>query len=75
MSFEEHSDCFLWRCNQCAKEVIFKPTDFFACVAELKARQWSFYRNDDGDWEHTCGYCIYKHRRTNIMDRTIKSVK
>jgi hypothetical protein len=40
MSFEEYSDCFVWRCNgkDCGKEVFFKPHDFMGCVAELRAR-------------------------------------
>jgi hypothetical protein len=73
MSFEEHPDCFIWRCNGkgCGKEVIFPPTDFWGCVAELKSRQWSFYRDEEtGDWTHHCGRCVYKHRQTDWMDRT-----
>jgi hypothetical protein len=77
MSFEEHNDCFIWRCNgkDCRNEVIFPPTDFWGCVAELKSRQWSFYREDDGDWSHYCGRCNYKHRQTDWMQRTYKTVK
>ena len=75
MSFTEFEDCFLWSCNSCAKEVAFKPHDFFGCVAELKARGWSFTHEHDGDWSHTCGYCNHKRRRTDIMDRTLKTVK
>jgi hypothetical protein len=77
MSFFEYSDCFIWRCdgNSCPKEVIFKPHDFMGCVAELKSRGWSFYRDDDGDWSHYCQRCQHKHQQTNIMDRTFKTVK
>jgi DNA-directed RNA polymerase subunit RPC12/RpoP len=75
LSFEEWTDVFLWRCDQCGKEVMFKPHDFMSCVAELKARHWSFHHNDDGTWDHSCGQCNHKHQQTSIMDRTIKSVK
>ena len=75
MSFEEWNDVFIWRCDQCGKEAIFPPSDFFERVDELKARSWSFHRNDDGTWDHSCGRCVQKHRQTNILDRTIKSVK
>jgi hypothetical protein len=35
MSFFEYDDCFVWRCNgeDCAKQVVFPPTDFWDCVA------------------------------------------
>ena len=75
MSFEEHSDCFIWRCNKCGKEIIFKPQDFMGCVAELKARGWSFHLNDDRTWDHTCAYCNYKHRQTDLMNRRFQTVK
>jgi hypothetical protein len=77
MSFEEHPDCFIWRCNgkDCGKEIFFKPHDFFGCVAELKARGWTFHRYEDGDWSHTCAYCNHKHRQTDLMDRKFHSVK
>jgi hypothetical protein len=51
MSFEEYDECFLWRCDECGHEVAFKPHDFFACVAELKARGWGFAREPEG-WRH-----------------------
>jgi hypothetical protein len=78
MSFFEHSDCFLWACDgkDCPKEVMFKPHDFFACVAELHARGWSFFRDDEtGEWTHYCQRCQYKRRQTSIMDQRIKAVK
>ncbi len=78
MSFEDHEDCFLWRCDQCGKLAVFKPHDFHDCVAELRARGWSFSppeRWGEDDWTHTCGYCRHKHKQTNIMDRTFKTVK
>jgi len=37
VSFEEYPEAFLWRCDKCGYEVAFKPHDFYACVAELKA--------------------------------------
>jgi hypothetical protein len=80
MSFEEHSDVFLWRCDQCGHEAIFPPNDFWSCVAELKSRRWGFSPPEQGveggdTWSHYCGRCRSKHQRTSIMDRTIKSVK
>jgi len=80
VSFAEHSDCFIWRCDgaDCEKEVLFKPHDFMACVAELRARGWSFHLNDDDgqrDWTHYCAYCNHKRRQTNILDRPLKGVK
>jgi hypothetical protein len=78
MSFEEHDDCFIWRCNgkDCQKEVIFAPTDFWGCVGEMKSRGWSFFRDDeDGEWTHYCQRCQYKRRQTSIMDQRIKTVK
>ena len=58
MSFEEYPEAFLWRCDNCGYEVAFKPHDFWACVAELKARRWGFSPPHDGDdWGHTCGRC------------------
>jgi hypothetical protein len=70
MSFIELETSFVWQCNNCPKQVIFPPSDFYGQVDELKARGWSFHLNDDGSWDHTCGYCNYKHRQTSIMDRT-----
>jgi hypothetical protein len=58
--FTELEDLFLWRCDTCGKEVMFKPHDFMGCVAELRARGWSFHLNDDEggrDWSHRCGRC------------------
>ena len=78
MSFEEHNDCLIWRCNgkDCRKEVIFKPHDFMGCVAELRARGWSFHCDDeDRTWTHYCQRCQYKHRQTDLMDRKFHSVK
>ena len=69
MSFEDYDDCFLWRCDDCGKQTAFKPHDFYDCVQELKDRGWGFAREDDG-WRHMCGRCNYKHRQTNMMDRT-----
>ena len=58
MSFEEYPEAFLWRCDKCGYEVAFKPNDFWACVAELKARRWGFSPPREGeDWTHTCGRC------------------
>jgi hypothetical protein len=47
MTFMELETAFVWECNHCNKQVAFKPHDFFACVAELKARGWTFHLNDD----------------------------
>jgi predicted RNA-binding Zn-ribbon protein involved in translation (DUF1610 family) len=55
MSFEEHSDAFIWRCDTCRQEVIFPPSNFWACVDELKGRGWQFTRLDD--WVHRCRKC------------------
>jgi hypothetical protein len=75
MSFIELETAFVWQCNgkDCQKEVMFKPHDFFGCVAELKARGWTFHLNDDEgqrDWRHYCAYCNHKRRQTDWMDRT-----
>jgi hypothetical protein len=72
--FVEYDDCFIWKCEQCGKEAQFAPNDFWSCVAELKSRGWGFER-DEGEWHHSCGYCNHKRRQTNIMERTIKTVK
>jgi hypothetical protein len=72
--FYDLDDSFVWECEQCGKQAMFKPHDFYACVAELRARQWSFHHDGEG-WRHTCGYCNYKHRKTNIMDRRFHTVK
>jgi hypothetical protein len=60
MSFTEYDDAFVWRCDgkDCTKEVFFKPHDFMGCVAELRARGWSFHCDDeDRTWTHRCGRC------------------
>jgi hypothetical protein len=54
MSFEEHDDCFIWLCEKS----VFPPGNFWACVAELKSRRWSFTRDDEnGVWTHYCWKC------------------
>ena len=80
MSFEEHETCFLWKCNgkDCSKEVMFRPHDFMGCVAELRARGWSFILNEDEgarDWAHYCAFCSHKRRQTSILDQRIRTVK
>jgi len=73
MSFSEYEDAFVWRCNgkDCPKGVIFKPHDFMGCVAELRARGWRFYCDDeDRTWTHYCQRCWHKHQQTDWMDRT-----
>jgi len=78
MSFSEYDDCFIWRCNgkDCPKEVMFKPYDFMGCVAELRARGWSFHCDDeDRTWTHYCAYCQHKRRQTNILDRPLREVR
>jgi hypothetical protein len=58
MSFEEFEDCFVWRCEKCRLEAVFPPGNFWACVAELKARRWSFTRDDESRvWTHYCWKC------------------
>ena len=61
MSFEEYNDAFIWTCDEkgCDRFASFKPHDFYDCVDELKARGWSFMRDDEGGWSHACP----KHRR------------
>jgi hypothetical protein len=56
MSFFEHDDCFIWRCDKCLNEAVFAPGNFWSCVAELKARRWGFIRGE-GDWDHRCPEC------------------
>jgi hypothetical protein len=78
MSFFEYDDCFAWRCNgeDCAKQVVFPPTDFWDCVAEMKSRGWSFSRDDEaGEWTHYCQRCMARHRQRNWMDEKVRSVK
>jgi hypothetical protein len=60
MAFDEYPEAFLWRCDHCGYEVAFKPHDFYACVAELKARGWTFNppeRRGVDTWGHRCGRC------------------
>jgi hypothetical protein len=58
MSFEEHEDCFIWRCEKCRLEAVFPPGNFWGAVAELKARRWSLSRDDEsGVWTHYCWKC------------------
>ena len=84
MSFTELDDCFIWRCNgkDCEKEVMFAPNDFFGCVAELRARGWSFHLNEDTghegggrNWTHYCQRCRRERQQTSVFDQRIKSVK
>ena len=74
MSFSEYDDAFVWRCNgkDCTKEVFFRPSDFFGCVAELRARGWSFHCDEENGrtWTHYCAYCQHKRNQTDWMDRT-----
>ena len=58
MSFEEHSDCFIWRCDGCRLEAVFPPGNFWDALAQLKARGWQITRLDD--WVHRCGQCKKK---------------
>jgi hypothetical protein len=57
MSFEECSDCFLWKCDHCPHTTEFAPHDFRDCVDELKSRGWGFQRDDEGGWTHWCPRC------------------
>jgi hypothetical protein len=76
VSFSEYSDCFVWRCDGCPKEVAFKPHDFMGCVAELRARNWSFHCDDeDRTWTHYCQQCAHKRRQIDLTQRTFKTVK
>jgi hypothetical protein len=80
MSFTEHPNCFLWACDgdNCEKEVMFKPHDFMGCVAELRARGWSFHLSEDEggrDWSHYCAYCNHKRKQTSIMNQRIREVR
>jgi len=80
MSFEEWDIAFLWRCDKCGYEVMFKPHDFMGCVAELRARGWSFHLNDDEggrDWTHSCANCTRKKKmeQGDLMQRKFHSVK
>ena len=84
MSFTEYEDCFSWTCNgkDCGKEVMFKPHDFMACVAELRSRGWSFHLEEDTGhegwgrtWRHYCQRCRSKRQQTSILDQRIRSVK
>ena len=57
MSFFEFEDAFVWQCDKCPHEAVFPPGNFWGCVAELKSRGWSFWRNDEGEWSHSCSSC------------------
>jgi hypothetical protein len=68
MSFTEHDDCFIWRCDKagCGHEAVFAPNDFWSCVAELKSRRWEFFRDSEGAWAHHCGKC--RRSSASILD-------
>jgi hypothetical protein len=71
MSFEEHPDCFIWRCDKCGHEAVFPPNDFWDCVAELKARRWGFSPPQGGDdWSHYCGRC--RKPLAEVLKMTLK---
>ena len=55
MSFLEHEDCFVWRCDRCRLEAAFPPSNFWSALSELKARGWQITRLDD--WVHHCAKC------------------
>ena len=61
MSFREHPDYLLWRCEDCDATAEFervqRPGYFLACVDEIKARGWLIGRTRDGDWTHRCAEC------------------
>ena len=56
MSFFEFEDAFVWQCDKCPHEAVFPPGNFWGCIAELKARRWTFIRGE-GDWSHWCPDC------------------
>jgi hypothetical protein len=56
MSFEEYEDCFVWQCDDCSLRAEFPPGDFWGALAELKARGWRIWREEDG-WTHRCARC------------------
>jgi hypothetical protein len=68
--FEEHEDCFVWRCENCGLRAEFPPSNFFACKDELKARGWRIWRDREGDWNHLCGKCVRKEAKgVHVLDR------
>jgi hypothetical protein len=75
MSFFEEQGLFVWSCDTCSHEAVFRADDFYSCVRELRDRGWQFMRDDEGGWSHSCGRCVYKRRQVPIMERTFKSVK
>jgi hypothetical protein len=76
MSFEEFDDCFLWICDDCGKQVAFKPRHFSDCVDELKERGWGFSREPEG-WRHSCAFCRHKKQKEqgDLMSRRFSTVK
>ena len=69
MTFREYDDCFLWFCDKCHHQAIFPLGDFWACVAELKARRWEFIRGE-GDWDHRCPECK-KKSEVNVSEMVL----
>ena len=71
MTFREYDDAFIWQCDKCRIEAVFPPNDFYARVAELKARGWSFVRDDESRvWSHRCWKCR-ETEAAEILNMTI----
>jgi hypothetical protein len=72
MAFEEFEDCFVWRCDTCAKSAIFPPDDFWRALRELKSRGWLVERWEN-EWAHTCAKC--RKSSAEILDRPVRPLK
>jgi hypothetical protein len=80
--FTEHSDCFLWSCDDCGLEAEFPPSQFYERKDELKARGWLIrceeetgYEGAGRDWRHYCAACARKRRKPVDLSRPFHSVK
>jgi hypothetical protein len=74
MTFEEFPDAFVWQCEKCGLTAEFPRNDFYACVAELRARGWQFHRDDPDEgfqWHHKCVRC--RPTADEILDRPFRS--
>jgi hypothetical protein len=49
------------------------PHDFFACVAELKARGWGFERGEEGYWQHWCPR--HRQRLARVLKMKAREVR
>ena len=70
---DESAEGYTWKCDSCGLVAEFPPFDFWRAVNELKARGWSFWRTDEGGWQHSCGKCARneRERSKNLMSMPV----